>query len=114
MGTQRYARVTAFSKEGRQLGAFLAARRLDLEGRPHQTEQGWVVAFYLPEQECAELAAEGCDFRVDRDFFDRLHRDHVRDQRRKPSDEQLAALKQKRQFHAHPRDEAGRLVRSED
>lgn len=81
----------------------------DMGARPQHTKQGWVAEFYLPEEECDELVAEGCEFRIDRAYFDRLHEEHQKEQARRPSKQELEALLKNGQFPSCSFDEKGRL-----
>lgn len=111
MGGKRYARVVVVAPVADDLKRFLAQRELDLGGRPFQAAKGWCVEFYLPEAECEDLGAPGCEFTIDRSYFDRLHADHLREQARQPTKEQIDELAKKREFPAFPRDAEGRLRR---
>jgi hypothetical protein len=107
--SKRYARVVVRSVDGASMRAFLMQRAFDVGGRPQHVKQGWVVEVYLPEDECEGLAAEGCEFRIDRAYFDRLHQDHQKEQARRPSKQELDALLKSGRFPSCSLDEQGRL-----
>ncbi len=96
VGAKRYARVLIRSAEPGRILEFLRKRAFDMGcGRMQRHENDWVAEFYCIEDETSTLVAEGCQFRVDQGFFERLQKFRREENQRRLSMEELKAAYQR-------------------
>jgi hypothetical protein len=96
MGAKRYARVLIRSAEPGRILEFLRKHAFDMgHGRMQRHESDWVAEFYCPEDDASSLVAEGCQFRVDRGFFERLQKFRREEEKRRLSMDDLKAAYQR-------------------